>query len=589
MAARNTDLRLNILALIIAALGAAIVVALWYIQVVKGEEYERLATENRIRLVRIPAPRGIIYDRSGEVLADNRPGFEVVVNLPEVEDRSDLIESLNKILSIEPARISTRLELFRERPFEPVRVASDVGIARATVLEERNPELKGVDVQVNPIRNYPHRQLLAHLLGYVGQISPRELQRLREEGYRPQDDIGKIGVEEAFDKYLRGEAGGEELQVDARGLRDRVLNRRDPRPGYDLHLTVDVRAQMILDELMDGFSGSAVALDPRTGDILALVSKPGFDPNLMVRPVPADYLRRLFSDPQAPLLNRALAGEYLPGSPFKLAVAIAALDSGEINPETEFECNGIFFLGRGAFRCWKEGGHGRLNLTEAIKGSCNIYFYQTGLEVGLDRIRETALALGLGESPGSGLKGERRGFFPSREWKRNNSGENWYPGDTVNLSIGQGYILVTPLQMALFTSAIANGGFLYRPRLVSKITSPEGKVVREYSPRLKRKLEIQDRIWNEVREGMFRVVNEAGGTGRAAFRPRPLISGKTGTAQVSAAPDQPTNAWFLAFAPSEDPTLALAMVLEGAGTGGEAAAPLAGEFFERYFSDESGD
>lgn len=586
MAAGKTDLRLNILALIIAALGAAIIVALWYIQVVKGEAYERLSTENRIRLVRIPAPRGIIYDRFGEVLADNRPGFEVVVNLPEVEDREVLTRSLSGILGIEVSRLATRLELFEERPFEPVRVASDIGIARATILEERNPELKGVEVQVNPIRNYPHGELMAHLLGYVGQIGPEELERLREEGYRAQDDIGKIGVEEAFDKNLRGEAGGEQLQVDARGLRDKVLSRQEPRPGNDLHLTIDTRAQLILDELMDGFTGAAVALDPRNGDIMALVSKPGFDSNLMVRPVPADYLRELFSNPQSPLLNRALAGEYQPGSPLKLAVAIAALDSGVIKTDTVFECAGIFFLGRGSFRCWRDGGHGRLALSEAIKRSCNIYFYQTGLEVGLERIRKTALALGLGEKTGLGLKGERGGFFPSREWKKKNFQEAWYPGDTVNLSIGQGYILVTPLQMAGFTSIIANRGILYQPRLVSRITSLAGEAVKEFPPRVKRKLEIPDWIWEEIREGMFRVVNEPGGTGTAAAQPQLTISGKTGTVQLSASPDHPTNAWFLAFAPSEEPRIALAIILEGGGSGGESAAPLAGEFMKRYLLNQ---
>ncbi len=581
----SLDSRLNILVVIFLAWGAAIVATLWYMQVVKGEEFNNLALNNRIRLVRIPPPRGVIRDRNGEVIADNRPGFDVMVNLPEVESREKIVSALSDILNIDRSRIEERLETFRERPFEPVRVATDIGIVQATGLEEETPTLPGVDVQVNPIRNYPYGAGLVHLLGYVGQIGPEELEELKESGYRAQDDIGKIGVEKAYDRYLRGVAGGEQLQVNARGYRDKVLSRKEPRPGDEIQLTVDMRAQSILNELMEGWKGAAVALDPRDGSVLAMVSRPTFDPNLLVRPVLGRYVGEIFSDPEAPLLNRGLAGEYPAGSPFKLVVALAALRSGLLQPEDTVECRGSFELGTGSFGCWKEEGHGEVNLQEAIEQSCNVYFYKAGLAAGVEKIKETALDIGMGKVSGLELGGERGGNLPGKSWKKKTIGEPWYPGDTVNLSIGQGYLLVTPFQVARLGCVIASGGNLYQPRVIEKITSPEGEVIKEFPPKVENRLDLPVELWDEIRAGMYRVVNAERGTGRKAAHPEISVSGKTGTVQVGAPPDYETHAWFLAFAPSDEPEIVLAVLLEYAESGPESAAPLVGEFMERYFAE----
>jgi penicillin-binding protein 2 len=451
---------MRVLAGILLVWAGVIVVTLWYMQVVKGEEYLERAVRNRIRLVRIPAPRGLIRDRNGVVLADNRPSFDLMATPTEIADRGRLLEELSRILGTPEEGLSARLDSFRHRPFEPVRLAADIGIAAATVFKEKSPELEGVEVQVNPVRHYPYGHSVVHLLGYVGQISPGELERLKDLGYRAHDDLGKMGVEEAYDSYLRGRSGVEQVQVNARLYRDRVLNRTEPVPGNDLQLTLDIRAQLILDRLLEGWKGAAVLLDPRNGDILALASHPSFDPNLLTRPVRREDAAEVFTRPDAPLLNRAITGEYPAGSPFKLVLALAGMESGSIDPDTVYDCPGVFFLGNSQFRCWRPEGHGPVNLQEAIKHSCNVYFYHLGLELGVDRIEAMSRRLGLGELSGIDIRGESPGLLPGRSWKRRQFGRAWYPGDTVNLSIGQGYLLVTPLQLAGFGAAIAGRGEL---------------------------------------------------------------------------------------------------------------------------------
>lgn len=575
---------MRILAGILLAWGGVIVVTLWYMQVVKGEDYLESAVRNRIRLVRIPAPRGIIRDRNGVVLADNRPSFDLMATPTEIDDRGRLLKELSRILEIPEEQLSTRLDSFRHRPFEPVRLAADIGIVAATVFKEKSPELAGVEVQVNPVRNYPHGPSVAHLLGYVGQISPAELEKYRDLGYRAYDDIGKMGMEEAYDGYLQGQSGVEQVQVNARLYRDRVLSRTDPVAGNDLRLSLDMRAQLILDELLAGWKGAAVLLDPRSGDLLALVSHPSFDPNLLTRPVRRSEAAEVFSRPDAPLLNRAISGEYPAGSPYKLVLALAGLDSGIITPTTLYDCRGVFVLGQSHFRCWRLEGHGPLNLQDSIKQSCNVYFYHLGLELGVDRIEKISRQLGMGERSGIEIKGESPGLVPGRAWKREQYQRSWYPGDTVNLSIGQGYLLVTPLQLAGVGSAIAGRGKLYQPRLVTKITSPTGEVIKEAEPVLRRKIDLRPGTWDEVLAGMRRVVNEERGTGRLAAHPSIVIVGKTGTVQVGSPPDYDKHAWFLALAPGDHPELVLVLLLEDADSGGQTAAPLAGEFFQRYYA-----
>ena len=582
---RSIDLRMRFLAVFLLVWAGVIVVTLWYMQVVKGEEYMESAVRNRLRLVRIPAPRGLIRDRHGVVLADNRPSFDLMATPTEIDRRERLLEELSGILRIPVEQLDARLDSFLQRPFEPVRLASDIGIAAATVLKEKGPELAGVEVQVNPVRHYPHGPAAVHLLGYVGQISPGELERLEVLGYRAQDDIGKMGVEEAWDDYLRGRSGVEQVQVNARLYRDRVLSRTEPSAGNDLRLTLDIRAQLILDELLEEWKGAAVALDPRSGDILALVSRPAFDPNLLIRPVRSADAAEVFSRPDAPLLNRATGGEYPPGSPFKLVLALAGLDSGIIGPGNAYDCRGIFTLGRSHFRCWRPAGHGPVNLRESIQQSCNVYYYHLGLDLGVDRIEKLSRQLGLGERTGIGVKGERPGLLPGRGWKRERFRRSWYPGDTVNLSIGQGYLTVTPVQMAVIGAAIANRGEVYRPRLVAAVTSPDGEVIREEASFPLRRIELAPSAWEEVLAGMKLVVNEPGGTGRLAAHPSIPIAGKTGTVQVGAPPEFDKHAWFLALAPADNPELVLVILLEDAESGGQSAAPLAGEFFRRYLGN----
>lgn len=580
---KSIDTRLRVLGIILIIWGMIIIASLWYMQVVKGEGYEKKAARNRIRLVRVPPPRGTIFDRNGKVLADNRPSFDVMVNPTEIDNREKLIKTLEEILEIPSDILAKRLDTFKTRPFEPVRIAADIGLESATILEEMSPALAGIGVQVNPIRNYPYGSVPVHVIGYVGQINPRELIKLSGAGYRAQDDIGKMGIEDAYDPYLKGTSGVEQLQVNARGYRDKLLSRKDPHPGDNIFLSLDIRAQIILNELMDEWKGAAVVLDPRNGDILAMVSRPSFEPNLLIRPVRQEDIDGVFSNPDAPVLNRVLAGEYPPGSPFKLVVALAGLRDGVISPRTTYDCHGVFILGQSAWRCGRSYGHGPVNLREAIQYSCNTYFYNLGLELGVDRISETARDIGFGEVAGMEIGGERAGLVPDRVWKKKNIKEPWYPGDTVNMSIGQGYLLVTPLQMAELGCMIANKGILYRPRIVNKISSPEGEVIKESKPEIWKEIDFPEGIRREIISGMIRVVNSPSGTGQAAAHPAVTVAGKTGTIQVGIPPDYTTHAWFLALAPAENPEVVIAVLLEDAESGGQSAAPLVGKFLKEYF------
>ncbi|MEI6634301.1 MAG: penicillin-binding protein 2 [Chlamydiota bacterium] len=557
---------------------------LWYIQVVRGEEYLEMARSNRVRLVRRPSPRGLIYDRLGGLVADNRASFDVEVVPEDVEDMELVEERLGGILGLDPREVRARIRAGRSYSYLPVTVEGDVGMEVMLEIEERRPGLAGVRVGVYPRRRYLQGPALSHVLGYLGVISPGELDRLRERGYTRQDLVGKNGVEKQYEEFLAGRAGSEGIQVDNRGYLDRVLYRQEPVPGSSLYLTVDMKTQRAAEAVLAENTGAVTALDPGTGEVLAMASSPGYDPNGFVPPVESDLVRGLMASPDHPLINRAIQGAYAPGSTFKPYVAFAALESGAITGDTPFVCTGVFMLGKHPYKCWYPKGHGRLTLADALMFSCNVFFYNTGYRTGRDEIVRVASAFGLAEPTGIDLPGERAGLVPTAAWREERGMRTWNPGDTVVMAIGQGYLALTPLRAATAMAAIANGGKLYRPYLVKQIVSPLGETVESRGPELVREIPLRAGDLALVREGLRRVVNSKYGTGQKGRLEGIEIAGKTGTVQVGVEGQRKNHAWFTGYAPADNPQIAVAVLLEGRESGGFFAAPAAKKIFAAYFN-----
>jgi penicillin-binding protein 2 len=419
------------------------------------------------------------------------------------------------------------------------------------------------------------------------------LKLLKDRGYVTGDEIGQYGLERRWEELLRGQSGGQQVEVDALGRRVRVLHEVTDIPGDTVHLTLDLELQEAAYEALKGKEGTLVVLDVNSGAVLALASTPAFDPNIFARGIKNEEWSDLIKDRLRPLNNRAIQGQYPPGSTFKIIMAIAALEEGVVNPDAHIQDPGFFPFGNRSFRDWKKGGHGAVNLHKAIVESCDTYFYQLGPKLGVDRIAKWARAFGLGEKTGLALDDERSGVIPDTQWKRKRFRQPWFPGETVSVAIGQGYVTVTPLQLANMMAAVANGGKLYRPYLVTKVESVDGATVREYKPELVRKIELKAETLNRVHKALADVVNGTGGTGGAARSPLIQVAGKTGTAQVIEMKGaylkseqlsyfNRDHAWFVSYAPVDKPQIAVAVLVEHGGHGGSAAAPLAKKVFEKF-------
>jgi penicillin-binding protein 2 len=452
-------------------------------------------------------------------------------------------------------------------------------------LESLRYEHPGLLVEVEPRRSYPHGTLASHVLGYVGQINPSELKARAELGYRMGDHIGKQGIEKELDAELRGRDGFQQLEVDSLGRVVKVLSSIPPVPGNAVTLTLDLALQQAAEEALAGVSGAVVAIDPRDGGVLAAASSPPIDPNRFSHGLSQEEWSGLSNDPLHPLQNRVAQAQYPPGSVFKIVTAIAALESGAITPETSYFCGGALRYGNRDFRCWKRGGHGQVALHRALVESCDVYFYQVGLKSGIEEIARVAREFGLGKPTGLELGSEASGLIPDDAWKRRARKEPWYSGETLSAAIGQGYDLVTPIQAALLAATVANGGTVHRPHLLRRIVDASGTTVRYGGGAAGRTLRLAPATLAAVREGLWGVVNEPGGTGAAVRVPGLSIAGKTGTAQVVGMPrgerraasgaDYRDHAWFVCYAPSGDGQVAIAVIVEHGGHGGSASAPIA--------------
>ena len=588
----------------IAFVGVAfflIFISLWYLQVIRGSEFKRLSENNRIRILENPADRGMLLDRKGRVLAHNRPSFEVSLIPEDLKVNPEVLTKVGEMLDMAQDEIENKLQSLKRRPpFKPVKIKSDIDWNGLALLEFNRVHLPGLVVDVMPRRTYNYGNLASHLIGYLGEIDENELKQPKDAPYRMGDLIGKYGVEYRWETDLKGMDGGRQIEVDALGREIKPLRSVEPFPGNNLILTIDLDLQKVAEEAYQDKSGALIAMDPQNGRILAMVSKPSFDPNLFARNILLEEWKSLMEDPRHPLQNKGIQGQYPPGSVFKIVTAIAGLESGIITPNTQMTCTGIYPYGNRNFRCWKEGGHGTISLHRAIVESCDIYFYQAGLKIGVDLIAQYANEFGLGRTTGIFLPHEKPGIVPSTSWKKKRSGVPWYSGETLSLAVGQGYINATPLQLLTMVSAVANGGKLYLPQVVEKVENIYGNSLKEYPPVERGRVNVSENTLHIVQEALMGVVNEPHGTGWVCALKEFKVAGKTGTAQVITMPQNfkkgdmdrmplkfRDHAWFVAYAPVENPRISMVVLVEHGGFGAAAAAPIAKKVIEKFLSLES--
>ena len=569
-----------------------LIMRLWYLQILNAGDFLALSEHNRLRLVPVAAPRGAILDRNGKVLVGNTPSFSVAVIQQDVKDRDTLLFRISRMLGLDTAELLDKWEKGRKRAkFYPIFLASGISRDQVELLEENRLHLPGLDVEIKPVREYPNGSLASHLLGHIGEISEEELERADFGGYHSGDYVGKGGVERSWEKELHGADGGRQIEVDARGRVLRTMSESSPTVGNTVMLTIDLDIQKRAEAAFGGQAGAAVTMDVKTGEILAFVSNPGFDPALFTRRMPPEQWKAYLEDKRHPLENKALKGQYPPGSTFKIITAIAGLEEGLINADTTVECPGSYKVGNQVFKCWDKHGHGPVNLRRALKESCDVYFYKLGERLGVDRIAEYAKKFNLGAPMGIGLENEKGGLIPTAGWKEKKQGKKWFRGETLPVSIGQGYVLTTPVQLASMISTVANEGTVYRPYLIKKVLDKDGAVLREFGPTAVARADVKSSSFRLVKEGLLAVVNEAKGTGGMARLYEVKVAGKTGTSQVVKLRDKKggipyehrDHALFVAFAPYDKPEVAVAVVVEHGEHGGSAAAPIAGKILRAYF------
>lgn len=558
----------------------------WSVQIAEGAYFRELADNNRLRKLTIEAPRGLILDRFDRPLVENVPSYSVLLDRSLTLDLGASLAFASEILAVPRADLEQALVEHRRTPrFKPVRIAQGLSLSQLARFQVESFEHPEFEIEAEHLRLYRHSHQTAHILGYLGEVTQADL---AEPGnpYRPGDLVGKKGLEGLYEDHLRGETGERVVVVDSRGQLIEEFDRMPASSGRDLRLTLDLDLQQAAAELLEDKVGAIVALDPRQGEVLAMVSAPSFNPNRFARRLRHDEWRDVLEHPHHPLQNRAIQNTYPPGSVFKIVMALAGLDRGLIDPETTTAyCRGYSTIYNNRYRCWKASGHGRVNLRTAIRGSCNVYFHQLGQKLGIDQIAAYSRMLGLGRRTGLDLNGEKAGLVPDSEWSLEARGSLWYPGETISVATGQGPILVSPLQAAVLLATVANGGYPVRPHLVRGVEGTVGL-----------RLPLSREHLALTREALWSVVNDPNGTGTAAAIDGLDVSGKTGTAQVIAQERRTDNedlaqanrdhAWFASFAPRDDPRLVVVVFVEHGGAGSRTAAPLARKMYEAFL--ESG-
>lgn len=583
---QNFKGRLIISAIILAQFFLIFFGRIFYLQILKGEEFEKFSAENSIRLLKVPAPRGRILDRNGKEIVVNRPSFNVVVFPREIKNVEEISYKLSEILGKPQFELKITLEkLIKQNFYTPTAIAKDISRDELAIIEINKDILKGVDIEVNYVRSYPHGNSGSLILGYLGLATEEEINQNNTIDVDQQ--TGKFGIERTLESNLVGEKGQKYIVVDALGRKVETsffkerLHDKDSTPGNDVQLTLDIELQDTAEKLMEDKSGAIVVMNVNTGEIIALVSRPSFDLRDFSSSISSEKWKEITKDKDFPFLNRATQGTYPPGSVFKIVTAYAAIKENVIDYNTKFYCSGHHKIGKRKFHCWKRVGHGWVDFKRSLIKSCDVYYYQVAERLGIDKLSKYIKMFGFGSKTGFDLF-EKEGTAPSREWKLRNFKKPWYKGETAITSIGQGYLNVTPIQVNVMTAAVANDGIILKPTLLKEPLKND-----EEEENIK-KIVLEKSINGRIKNALWAVVNERGGTGGRAKSKLLDISGKTGTAQVVALGAEKgskkfeDHAWFTSFAPSENPEIAVTVLVENGGKGGAVAAPIAKEIIEKY-------
>lgn len=579
-----------------------LIIRLFYLQVIGGKAFRRVSETNCIRLQRIDPPRGLIFDRNGILLVDNRPSFDLNIILKKAKPLDITLEKLSLLLHIPVHELTSKINRNKQKisSYKPVLLKQDIGRDALAIIETHKFNIPGVEVSVRPIRHYINRYSSAHFIGYLSEINSNEIKSGKYPGCKVGDFVGRFGIEKFCEGFVRGRRGWRQVEVDAAGKVVRILKTVDAVPGYNVYLTIDVKLQKRAEKLIQNLVGAIVAMDPKTGHILALSSSPTFDQNIFASGMSHSEWNNLVSNPFRPMENKVVQAEYPPASIYKIITAIAGLEEGIIDESTTYNCPGYYEYGDRIFRCWKHGGHGNMNVVSALAESCDVFFYHIGQKIGIDRLAWYANACGLGKPTGINLDNEAHGLVSTSAWKKRRTGVAWQGGDTLSVAIGQGYNLVTPLQMAVLTAAIANNGIKHRPIIVKSIrkaTLTENKFSTSDSFISKQtisKLPASRHTIDLIKKGLWKVVNSSNGTAANICINGIDISGKTGTAQVVGSKKYKVarankradyikpHAWFAAFAPSDAPKIAVVVIIEHGERGSTTAAPIAQELIKTY-------
>ncbi len=601
--------RATLISYIITIAFGLVLARLWYLQVYKGETLHNYSIQNRLRKEVVWAPRGLIYSRDDQLIVDNIPRFDAILTPQFLIDSDDTLQRLAKILNTDVTEIQGILKKnSNQAKYRPIIIKKNISFEELAQIETQNADLPGVSVDTFISREYRDKDIGAHLLGYISEISQAQLPKLRERDksdYRLGDFIGQFGIEEQLDGYLRGENGHEFVEVDARGRRKRYINTdnlfkgiEDEKPlsGMNVKLTIDRDMQIAGFNALEGKVGGVIALDVESGEVLAMVSRPSFDPSQFSRGLTAEYWRSLVQNKEHPLRDRNIQEHFSPGSTFKAFTGIAAFEEGEIDEHTEVFCSGSFRLGRKVYHCWKKGGHGPTNLVKAMRESCNVYFQKAANRLEIDALAKYAKAFGLGSRTGISLPREVSGLMPTREWKKKRYGQEWQPGETLSCAIGQSYVLASTMQMAVSYAAIANGGKIFRPYVVKDIFDTNGELVKTFTPQLVSEVKLKNpKTLKFIKEGLFQVVNNPKGTAFYRRGQGIMMAGKTGTSQVrSSSADKiyqkcelmdyeaRHHGLFVGFAPYDNPKIAAAAIVEHGCHGSSAATPVVEAVISQY-------
>jgi penicillin-binding protein 2 len=564
---------------------------LWFLQLIQGEYLQQRSEYNRIRSLDLAPWRGTIKDRDGNVLVDNQYSFNLMASLEDIQDPETLGRRLGSLLKVDGGALTAQIDKARQAGLSQVRLKAQLSWQEMALVETYKAELPGVSIMIGSKREYHEASLASQALGYLGEITDAQLKSSRFPTYKMGDYLGRAGLEASWEDVLRGRQGSRRIEVDAYGRELGQLDQTPSIPGANVTLTLDSRLQREAENILQDKVGAIVALDPRNGKILVLASSPSYNQEVVQPGAKAGEWQKVLEDKNHPLLNRTIRGQYPPGSTFKIVMAVAGLEEGVITPQGTVRCTGAITVGNHEFHCWKRRGHGDVNLHQALMHSCDVYFYEVGRRLGVERIDKWCKRFGLGSISNLKLGGEMPGLVGSPAWKQTRFKAPWQEGDTLSLSIGQGYNLATPLQVARMAATLANGGTLYQPQLVEKVENPAGEVLQKFQPIVQGHLDADSAHLALVHKGLVAVVKN--GTGQRASLGNVEVAGKTGTSQVVSLEKEKAgkevrkfrnHAWFVAYAPADNPEVVVAIIIEHGGQGGEVAAPLARRFLASYFA-----